>query len=225
TLVNRILLLIMSMLLMLGLIACSDESSNQNDDEESLKEINVMLDWYPNAVHSFLYVAEEKGYFEEEGLDVSIEFPANTTDPINLAASGKVTLGFYYQPDVIMARANKDIPVNAVSEIVSSPLNYLLFEEKQNIDKPADLSDKKVGYPGITINEALLTTILQDVDENPDDVELIDVGFELGSAIITENVDAVFGAFINHEVPVLEHEGHEDRKSTRLNSSHVSISY
>ena len=46
----------MSMLLMIGLVACSDESSNQNDDEESLKEINVMLDWYPNAVHSFLYV-------------------------------------------------------------------------------------------------------------------------------------------------------------------------
>ena len=206
---NRILLLIMSMLLMLGLIACSDESSNQNDDEESLKEINVMLDWYPNAVHSFLYVAEEKGYFEEEGLDVSIEFPANTTDPINHAASGKVTLGFYYQPDVIMARANEDIPVKSVGEIVRSPLNYLVFKEEQKIETPADLIDKKVGYPGITINEALLTTILQDVDENPDDVELIDVGFELGSAIITENVDAVFGAFINHEVPVLEHEGHD----------------
>src|SRR5699024_12731073 len=106
----------MSMLLMLGLIACSDESSNQNDDEESLKEINVMLDWYPNAVHSLLYVAEEKGYFEEEVLDVSIEFPANTTDPINFAASGKVTLDLYYQPYVIMFLTNKDIPITSVGE-------------------------------------------------------------------------------------------------------------
>src|SRR5699024_2500793 len=186
---------IVSLLLLVGVAACSAEGSNQAD-EETLKEIDVMLDWYPNAVHSFLYVAEEKGYFEEEGLDVSIQFPSNTTDPINLAASGKITLGFYYQPDVIMARANEDIPVKSVGAVVRSPLNYLVFKEDQQINTPADLLDKKVGYPGIAINEALLTTIMQDVGEDPDEVELIDVGFELGSAIITENVDAVFGAFI-----------------------------
>jgi putative hydroxymethylpyrimidine transport system substrate-binding protein len=196
------------MLIVIFAAACSEDSSSNQDNEE-LKEIDVMLDWYPNAVHSFLYVAEEKGYFKDEGLDVSIQFPSNTTDPLNLAASGKVTLGFYYQPDVVMARANEDIPVKSVGAVVRSPLNYLVFKEDQQIKTPADLIGKKVGYPGIPINQALLTTIMKDVGENPDDVELIDVGFELGSAIITENVDAVFGAFINHEVPVLEHEGYD----------------
>lgn len=40
-----------------------------------------------------------------------------------------------------------------------------------------------------------------------DDVELIDVGFDLMSAMTTGNVDATFGCFINHEVPALEEEG------------------
>lgn len=204
---KRFVLFIMGTILVIGAAACSVKGGNQNKEE--LKEVDVMLDWYPNAVHSFLYVAEEKGYFKEEGLRVSIQFPSNTTDPINLAASGKVTLGFYYQPDVIMARANEDIPVKSVGAIVRSPLNYLVFKEEQHIETPADLIGKKVGYPGIPINEALLTTVMKEVGEDPKDVELMDVGFELGSAIITGNVDAVFGAFVNHEVPVLEHEGYD----------------
>jgi putative hydroxymethylpyrimidine transport system substrate-binding protein len=42
------------------------------DEEVELAEIDIMLDWYPNAVHSYLYVAQEKGYFEEEGVKVNI---------------------------------------------------------------------------------------------------------------------------------------------------------
>ena len=41
-----------------------------------------MLDWYPNAVHSFIY-AIEKGYFKEEGVKVNIKFPSNPTRSIN----------------------------------------------------------------------------------------------------------------------------------------------
>lgn len=208
---KRIILLSISLLLLSVLIACGEESikSASNSEENKNKNIEVMLDWYPNAVHSFLYVAEEKGYFEEEDLSVSIQFPSNPTDPLNLAATGNVTLGFYYQPDVIMARANEDLPVKSVGSIVRSPLNYLIFKKDSEIEKPEDLIGKKVGYPGIPINQALLTTILMDVGANPDDVELIDVGFELGASVISESVDAVFGAFINHEVPVLEHEGYD----------------
>ncbi len=48
-----------------------------------------MLDWYPNAVHSFIYAAIEKGYFKEEGVKVNIKFPSNPTDPLTLAVRRK----------------------------------------------------------------------------------------------------------------------------------------
>lgn len=192
------------------LMGCSEtEDSFSQSDQKALKEISVMLDWYPNALHSFLYVAEEKGYFKEEELAVQLLFPANTTDPLNLAAAGRVTLGFYYQPDVIMARANENIPVKSVATIVHAPLNYLVFLTENNITSPKDLIGKRIGYPGIPINEALMTTMMHHVGENPDQISLIDVGFELGSALVTKNVDAIFGAFINHEVPVLRDQGFE----------------
>ncbi|WP_240375011.1 ABC transporter substrate-binding protein [Bacillus piscicola] len=198
------------------LSACGGESTgNENGEqavgnpEENLEEFDVMLDWYPNAVHSFLYVAKEKGYFTEEGLNVNIQFPANTTDPLNLAAAGKVDLGFYYQPDVISARANEGIAVKSTGAIVRSPLNHIVFKDEKAFESPKDLEGKQVGYPGIALNEALLRTIVKEDGGDPDKVEMIDVGFELGSALIADKTDAVIGAYVNHEVPVLEHQGHE----------------
>lgn len=205
----------LSLILVLVLAACGgaeqegSQKENSNEKETDLKEISVMLDWYPNAVHSFLYVAEEKGYFKEEGVKVNIQFPANPTDPMNLAAAGKIDVGFYYQPDVIMARANENVPVRSIGAIVRSPLNYTVFLEESPIETPKDLEGKTVGYPGIPINEALLSTIVEHDGGNAEKVKMVDVGFELVSAVATKNTDAVIGTFVNHEVPILENEGHK----------------
>ncbi|APH05609.1 ABC transporter substrate-binding protein [Bacillus weihaiensis] len=200
--------------LVLGLLsACSNGESTSGTEEgkKEVKDISVMLDWYPNAVHSYLYVAQEKGYFEEEGLNVNLQFPANPTDPINLAAAGKVTVGISYQPDVIMARANQDVNIKSVGAIVRSPLNRIIFMEDSDIQSPKDLEGKTVGYPGIPLNESLIQSMVKEDGGDPEKVKMVDVGFELGSSIVSEKVDAVIGAYINHEVPVLKHEGHETR--------------
>ncbi|MFA9556316.1 ABC transporter substrate-binding protein [Evansella sp. AB-rgal1] len=205
-------LLLLSFTLLLLLVACGDgEAQGGNADEAELTEIDIMLDWYPNAVHSYLYTAIERGFFEEEGIKVNIQFPANPTDPINLAAAGQITLGITYQPDVVTARANQDVPVKSIGAIVRSPLNHTIFLEDSEIQSPSDLEGKTVGYPGIPVNEALIKTMVANDGGNPDNVTMVDVGFELGSSIVSGRVDAVTGAYINHEVPVLRHDGHETR--------------
>lgn len=207
-----------SILLLLILAACGGKDTEEKDNnksaesgEKELKEVSIMLDWYPNAVHSYLYVAQEKGYFEEEGVKADIQFPANPTDPLTLAAAGKITLGLYYQPDVIMARANENLPVKTVASIVRNPLNHVLVPEDSEVQSPKDLEGKKVGYPGIPLNEAILETMIKHDGGDINKVDLIDVGFELNSALVTGNTDAVIGAYINHEVPVLKHNGFNTR--------------
>ena len=61
------------MLLMLLVVGCGGKESLQ----KKLDTVDVVLDWYPNAIHCFLYNAIEKGYFEEEGIKVNIHFPSN----------------------------------------------------------------------------------------------------------------------------------------------------
>ncbi|WP_085992966.1 ABC transporter substrate-binding protein [Oceanobacillus senegalensis] len=210
---NKRISMIIGLVFLMFLVACSNDGGSTDGNEEvksgELKEVSIMLDWFPNAVHSYLYVAQEKGYFEEEGIKVDIQFPTNSTDPLNLVAANKVTLGLYYQPDVIMARANEDVPVKSLASIVRAPLNYTVFMKEKGLETPKDLEGKTVGYPGIQLNEALLQTIVEHDGGDFSKVEMIDVGFELNSAIIAENTDAVIGAFINHEVPVLEQKGYD----------------
>ena len=197
------------------LSACGNGNENEKEVVEEGKstdetnKVSIMLDWYPNAVHSYLYVAEEKGYFEEEGIDVEFQFPANPTDPLTLAASGKITMGLYYQPDVIMAKANEDIPVKAVAAIVREPLNHVVYRSDDPIKSPKELEGKQVGYPGIPINEALVKTVVEHDGGDYEQVEMINVEFELGSSLISEQVDAVSDMFVNHEVPLLRSEGYD----------------
>lgn len=192
------------------LSACGNEESNAEDNKKvnGTNTVSIMLDWYPNAVHSYLYVAEEKGYFEEEGIEVDIQFPANPTDPLTLAASGKVTMGLYYQPDVIAARANEDIPVKSVAAVVREPLNRIVSRSNDPIESPKELEGRQVGYPGIPVNEAIVKTMVEHDGGDYEKVDMINVEFELGSSLISEQVDAVSGMYVNHEVPVLRSEGH-----------------
>lgn len=197
-------------LLSLFLAACGENKEEvvANESNQELQEFDIMLDWYPNAVHSYLYTAVEKGYFEEEGLKVNIRFPANTTDPINMAATGDIDLGISYQPDVIAARA-EGVPVKSVAAIVRNPLNHIIFLKDSGIKRPKDLEGKTVGWPGIPVNEPLVQTIVESDGGDMGKVKMTDIGFELNAAIATKRVDAVSGAFINHEVPVLAAEGIE----------------
>ena len=99
--VKKLIGISISLLVLFMLVACGgqgttqEESGNKGTNEESkdLKEVSIMLDWYPNAVHSYLYVAQEKGYFEEEGVAVNIQFPASPTDPLTSSGSWKGDLG------------------------------------------------------------------------------------------------------------------------------------
>ncbi len=204
-----------SAMLVLFLTACGvsnqkDEDSNDSKKaDKKLADVDVMLDWYPNALHSFLYVAQEKGYFEEEGIKVNIQFPANPTDPLTLAAAGKITIGFYYQPDVIIARANENVPVKSIGAIVQSPLNHIVYLEDSPIKSPKDLEGKTLGYPGIPLNEALYKTMIESDGGNPQETELVNIGFDLVASLVSKKSDAVIGAFVNHEVPVLENKGYK----------------
>lgn len=185
------------------------ESDKKTQTENGLKEINVVLDWYPNAVHSFIYDAIEKGYYEEEGLKVNVQFPTNTNDAMSLTAAGKAEVGIYYMQDVIMANANQDVPVKSIGSVCQKTLNIILSLKEKNIKEPKDLVGKTIGYAGTELSEAMVKSIMEYVGVKAEDVTLIDVGFDLMSSMTTGNVDATIGCMVNHEVPQMEKEGFE----------------
>jgi len=210
---KKILALILAVLMMCTLfVGCSQSGDNNTDDasnDTQLEEFDVVLDWYPNAVHAFLYQAIEKGYFEEEGLKVNIYFPASSSDSITMPAAGRADIGFYYQQDIIIAKANENVPIKVIGTVVHEPLDIVASIADKNIKTPQDLLGKKIGHSGVPFSEVAVSALLSSIDATLDDVEFIDVGFDLMSSMTTGTVDATFGCFVNHEIPALDKEGFE----------------
>ncbi len=100
------------------------QSDAANSGSDNLQHLTVVLDWYPNALHAFLYEAQEKGYFAEEGLDVDIQSPAGVNDAMSMVAAGKADIGLYYQQDVIQARAEQDVPIKSIGAVVQASAEH-----------------------------------------------------------------------------------------------------
>lgn len=183
--------------------------ASSSESGKELREVDVVLDWYPNALHAFMYTAIEKGYYAEEGLKVNIRFPSNVNDAISMVAAGKAQIGLYYQQDVMIARMNQNVPVRSIGAVVHYPLNIVLSLKEHNIKSPKDLVGKTVGYGGTEISEAVVRSMMKNVGADYSDVKLIDVGFDLMSSMTTKNVDATVGCLVNHEVPQMEEGGFE----------------
>jgi putative hydroxymethylpyrimidine transport system substrate-binding protein len=204
-------LVIISLFLLL-LSACSagnkdNQTGTKKTSKEKVQKVTLMLDWYPNAVHSLLYVAKEKGYFKEQGIDVDIKMPADTNDPLKLVAANQVDMAISYQPEVLVARG-ENIPVKSFAALVRHPLNQLMVPANGPIKSPKDLEGKTIGYPSIPLDEAIVQTMVKSDGGDPQKIKMVDVGWDLIPAMATKKTNALIGGYINHEKLLLEKEGH-----------------
>lgn len=195
-------------MLLAGLLAFTAAGcGNTTEKDTALEDFHIVLDWYPNAIHSFLYAAQEKGYFAEEGLNLVIDFPANPNDGISLPAAGKADIGMYYLQDAILTSVEENVPVVSVGAVTQSSLNVVISLKEKGIAEPKDLAGKKIGYAGTVLSEEQIVSMLEHEGLSADACEFVDVGFDLLTATTTGQVDATIGNMVNHEVPQLEEEG------------------
>ena len=82
-------------------------------------KMTVMLDWFVNPDHGPIIVAEERGYFAEEGLEVEIVAPADPADPPKMAAAGRADLAVSYQPQLHLQVA-EGMPLKRVGTLIAS---------------------------------------------------------------------------------------------------------
>lgn len=161
--------------------------------------LTVMLDWFINPDHAPLYVALERGYFAEQGLDVSFVQPSDPNDPPKLVAAGRADIAVSYQPQLHLQVA-AGLPLKRIATLVATPLNSLVVLADGPIKTIADLKGKKVGFSVGGFEDALLGAMLEKHGLTLDDIDLINVNFSLSPSLISGQVDAVIGAFRNFEL-------------------------
>ncbi|MCQ0094071.1 ABC transporter substrate-binding protein [Roseovarius sp. M141] len=169
-------------------------------------KMTLVLDWFINPNHGPIVIAQERGYFADEGLDIEIIAPADASAPPKMVAAGQVDLAVSYQPQLHLQIA-EGLPLIRVGTLIASPLNCLLVLKDGPIKTIADLKDSKIGYSVAGVEEALLNAILNQHDITFDDVEMINVNWSLGPSVMSGQVDAVIGAYRNFELNQMEIEG------------------
>jgi putative hydroxymethylpyrimidine transport system substrate-binding protein len=181
--------------IVLGLSACGEKSEDGVAEREPF---SLTLDFYPNPDHAGIYMAEKLGYFDEAGLDVTIQTPSDPAAPIKQVAAGRTDLAISYEPEVILAD-EKGLDVIAVAAVVDVPLTSMIWLKKSKIGGIADLRGKTIATAGIPYQDAYLKTILARVNLSPSDVKTVNVGYGLLPAIVGGRADAMLGGFRNVE--------------------------
>jgi putative hydroxymethylpyrimidine transport system substrate-binding protein len=179
----------------LALVACGEKSEGEGGSAEGF---DLTLDFYPNPDHAGIYMAEERGFFREAGLDVRIHQPSDPSAPIRQVAAGRTDLAISYEPEVLLARDN-DLDVIAVGALVGEPLTSLIWTAESGIGGIRDLGGKTIATAGIPYQDAYLKTILARADLTPGDVRSVNVGFGLLPAVLGGKADAMLGGFRNVE--------------------------
>ena len=170
------------------------------------QEVTLMLDWFPNVDHLPIYVAQEKGYFSAEGVQVEILSPSDTADALKLAVAGKVDLAVSYEPQTIIAAA-EGLPVRVVGRLVAHPLTTLLFLKEKGYSSPSALNGKTIGYTVPGLMDVLLEAFAK--INGVKDYTAVNVGFNIVPALTSGKVDAVMGPFKTYETVTMAAKGIE----------------
>ncbi|WP_118133598.1 ABC transporter substrate-binding protein [Oceanicella sp. SM1341] len=161
--------------------------------------LTLMLDWFVNPDHGPIIIAQEKGYFAEEGLEVEAIAPADPSDPPKMVAAGRADIAVSYQPQLHL-QVHEGLPLVRVGTLVATPLNCLLVKADGPIASIADLKGRRVGFSVSGVESALLTAMLGSGGLTADDVEMVNVNWSLSPSLMSGQVDAVIGAFRNFEL-------------------------
>ncbi|AGY77178.1 ABC transporter substrate-binding protein [Clostridium autoethanogenum] len=185
---NKIIFLSVTIFI-IGLLFGGCGTDEKKQQAASLDKTTVILDWTPNTDHTGLYVALDKGYYKEEGLDVKIVQPSqgNVT---NLVAAGKGDFGVSYQEDVTYAVTNKDpLPIKSIATIIQHNTSGFASPKSKNIKSVKDFEGKVYGGWGSPSEEAVIKAVMEKNGADFSKLKIVNMGTDDFFASTKKNVD------------------------------------
>lgn len=181
---KKIYALLLAAVMVFTATACGSDSDADAIDSEELEKVTFVLDWTPNTNHTGLYVAQEKGYFEEAGLEVEIVQPPEDGAEV-MVASGKAQFGVSFQDTLAAALAGDDsLPVTAVASVIQHNTSGIISRAGEGMDTPKGME----GHSYATWNGPIeLATLEQVVKADGGDFTKI----ELIPSTVTDEVSAL----------------------------------
>ncbi|WP_238600585.1 ABC transporter substrate-binding protein [Metasolibacillus meyeri] len=141
---------------------------------EGNEKVQLFLDWTPNTNHTGIYVAKEKGFFEEEGLDVEIMLPGEVRAE-QIVGSGKGEFGISFQNQVTQARS-EGIPIVSIAAIIQTHTGGYYTPKAKGIETPKDFEGRIYGAHGSELEKASLQAIMNKEGGDASKIDMVQVG-------------------------------------------------
>jgi len=190
-------------LLTLVLAACAGRSQPPGGE---LLHVRLPMGFIPNVQYAPLYVAVERGYYAEEGLEIEFDY-SSETDGVKLVGAGELPFSLVSGEQVLLARA-QGLPVVYVMAWWQDYPIAVAAPRESGIQEPQDLAGKQIGIPGaFGASYVGLRALLHFAGLEEQDITLDSIGFNQVEALVAGQEEAVV-VYANNEPLQLEARGY-----------------
>lgn len=168
------------------------------------KPLTLILDWLINPDQAAIFVAQAHHFFSKEGINVHIIAPTNPDDGPKLVAAGHADLALSYQPQFVV-QVSRGLPLIRIASLINHPLNCLLVKKNGPIRQLTDLRSKRIAYTSHAEGTLMLKGLLNKAHLTINDVQTINVQYDLIPALLTDRVDGVVNVMRNVEPLQMQH--------------------
>lgn len=187
----------------LGLAACGGDGGDDSGASSAAApggrtalaeptDATLVLDFVPNAVHIGIYAALADGCYAARSLNLEIVEPTSTADTLKLIDAGKAEFGIADGSD-LAGQIDARRGAKGIMAILQRPQGQLITLAESEISSPAELVGGTVGVSGVPSDAAVLETIVRDAGGDPDQIEVVTIGFNGVQALENGRIDAFVG--------------------------------
>ena len=198
-------------LVCIGLSACNGNAIISIEKDERTKvpytRIRLPMGYIPSVQFAPFYVAIEKGYYKQEGIEVSFDYSFET-DAVTLVGHQNIPFAVVSAEQVLLARA-QDLPVVYVMNYYKDYPVSIVAKKKSGIKEIESLKGKKIGIPILAGASYIgLRALLNAANMQENEVNLEVIGYNQVESLMFDRQDAVV-CYTNNEPIQLRAQGEE----------------
>ncbi len=164
------------------------------------QDVNLVLDFTPNAIHAGIYSAIARTFDQGEGINLHVQVPSASTDAIKLLETDRADFAILDIHDLAIAREHHH-DIVGIMALIERPLASVIAAP--GIRNPRQLEGKTVGVTGVPSDTAVLRSIVAGAGGDPKKVKTMTIGFNAVPALLAHRVSAAT-AFWNDEGATLQ---------------------
>ncbi|KAF2774037.1 NMT1-domain-containing protein [Teratosphaeria nubilosa] len=158
----------------------------------STDKITFLTNWHATPYHAPLYLAQAKGFFQEQGIKVALLEPNDPSDVTEIIGTEKVDLGFKAMIHTLAAKA-RNFPILSIGSLLDEPFTGVVYLKDSGITTDfRTLKGKKIGYVG-EFGKIQIDELTSHYGMSPSDYTAVRCGMNVSNAIIKGEIDAGIG--------------------------------